>query len=168
MTVFRKRRTGGFSLIELLVVIGALGIIMAALAPFLGNFLQHTTSGSLDGMLLQEGRWAIDLIDRDINYAVASSITITGGNVISFSLPNSANVISYSLVSNSGKNEVCRQALVNGTWRPLTDGTRVTASNLSFVRNLDNSVSVSFQLQATDRFGRAHSRTFTSRVYQMN
>lgn len=157
----------GFTLAELLVTVAVLGIITAAMAPFLGNFLRHIGSGNADATLLQEGRWAMDFINRDLNTASAVSVVISGGGtVISFSQSSAAgaDVISFSLVNS----EICRRSTAANPWRPLTDAGRVQASNLSFVQNSDNSYDISFTLQATDRYGQLHSRTFASRVYPMN
>lgn len=163
----RRFSCSGFSLVELLVTVSVLVIIMSAMAPFLNNFLRHIDSGNHDGVLLQEGRWALDFINRDINPASASTMVISsGGTVISFSYSSSAgaDVISYSLVNN----EVCRQSKAGNPWRPLTDAGRARVSALSFVSNPDTSVNISFTLQVTDSFGQLHSRILTSRAYPMN
>ena len=170
MCLFGNRWSrSGFSLTELLVAVAAMGIIMAALAPFLSNFLRHVNSGSVYGMILQEGRWAIDFMDRDISYASAGTVnksvaTGVSSNVVSYSLPGATDVISFSIVSG----EVCRQSTASSPWRPLTDAGRANVSSLSFVRNFDRSVSVTLVLTATDRFGRSHSREFKSFVYPMS
>ena len=167
MQYLRKGKHRGFTLAELLVTVAVLGIISAAMAPFLGNFLQHIDSGNAEATLLQEGRWAMDFINRDLSTASATTVVISSsGTVISLSQSSAAgaDVISYSLVNS----EICRRSTATNPWRPLTDAGRTQASNLLFVQQTDNSYEVSFTMQVTDRYGRIHSRTFTSRVYPMN
>ena len=67
----------GFTLLELVVGIAIIGIVMAALAPFLTSFLIMTSSGSTDGFLMQETRWAVELIGRDLAYAVNSTEAVS-------------------------------------------------------------------------------------------
>ena len=159
----RKFDNRGFTLLELAVGIAILGIVMAALSPFLTNLLRITSSGSADSFLLQEARWAVDTIGRDIGYATAGSITISG-NTLSFTLPNSPNVITYSVVNS----EVCRRSSAAGKQRPVTDGGKAQATSLTFTQNADNSVSVALQMQATDSSGQVHTRAYNSRYYTFN
>jgi len=160
---FRKTRTG-FTLMELLVAVALLAVVMATVSPFLINFFRHVSTGSTQSSLLQEGRWAIDFMSRELNFSQRSSIVITGGNSISFSIPGSTNVITYSVVNS----EVCRQASAGSVQRPLIDATRTAVVSLSFTPNLDSSVQISVQVQGTDTSGNSLTNTLSSRVYPMN
>lgn len=164
-TAHTSSRQGGFTLIELLIAIAALAIVAAAISPFLTNFLRMNSSGSVDSLLLQEGRWASDTIARELAYANQTVAPPTiGVSSLSFKVPGNANTITYSLINN----EVCRQAGAGTVQRPLTDAARIQVSALTFTSNPDYSITIHLQVQGTDISGRLHTRVIDSRVYCQN
>lgn len=79
-------RPRGFTLIELVVTIVLLGIISAALAPFFYSAVSGYFDSQARARLTGEGRLALERLSRDLREADPASISVSGGNQLSFTL----------------------------------------------------------------------------------
>jgi len=158
------KKNQGFTLVELLMGMTILLIIMAAIAPLFSTLLSATSSGLIKNNLLQEGRWAVDMMAKDMSSidinkitspAIPTSTTATTASTLSFTPFNSTTIITYSIVNN----EVCRQ-VDTGIKRPLTDANRASAASnaLVFTRNTDG-ISIDIQLTLTKADNKARILT---------
>ena len=76
----------GFTLIEMVVTIVLLGIISAALAPFFFSAVSGYFDTQARARLTGEGRLALERLSRDLREADPASISVIGGNQLSFTL----------------------------------------------------------------------------------
>lgn len=131
----------GFTLVEMVLTIVLLGIISAVLAPF----FYSATSGYLDtqarARLTGEGRLALERLSRELREADPASISISGGNEISFTLLRDLNSVTQvgSMVLKTY--EACRDIRVahsgsNLIWDEGADGSAeaILATHLSNIQ----------------------------------
>lgn len=136
----------GFLLIELVVGMAVMLIIMAAIVPLFTNTTMAITNGTSANHILQEGRWALDLMARDI--APATTIKTPTNNssatTLVFQRADITGNITYSLVNNE-----LRRQIATGTMYPLTNNNLVRITNATFQSGL-NGENITITLTLTD------------------
>ena len=80
MQLQRLKKTSGFTLIELIVVIVLLGVLAAAISSFLKFGTQIYTETSTRDQLVSSARFAIERLNRDIRNALPNSLRLTNAN----------------------------------------------------------------------------------------
>lgn len=79
------RRTGGFTLVEMVTVIVLLGIIAVVLAPFIASAIQAWHDSRARAELVARGRLAMERLAREVRLAVPNSLEVlAGGQGIQF------------------------------------------------------------------------------------
>lgn len=162
----------GLSLIELMVSITILLIVLAAIVPLFSTSLFLTSSGMIKNNLLHEGRWAVDIIAKELSSIDIKKITLpesptptkeSKGETLSFTSFHSKDTVTYSVSKTT--NEIYRLT------HPLTDGTRtiIKPGGLIFTRNKDGaSIDISLTLTQTDGKNKEYSETITTTVTPLN
>lgn len=74
----RVRKRGGFTLIELVMVIVVLAIVSVGISRFIRSSAQIFIDASERERLLREGSFAVERINREIAEAVPNSVRLTG------------------------------------------------------------------------------------------
>lgn len=128
----KKQSQQGFSLIELLVAMGLMVLLLAAISGVLSVSVNSWLQGSSKTEVQQVARQAMDTMAREIQYA--SSITRNSATSISFTTVQSGTTrtINYYLDTASSPQVIYRN---DGSGaRPLTGGSniRVSISALTF------------------------------------
>ena len=152
------KKTQGFTLVQLVIGMMILVIMMAAIAPLFSTILMSTSSGLVKNNLLQEGRWAVDIMAKELSgidgvNKITSPVIGASASTISFILFNDTTntPITYSIVKNGVNSEVQRQVGTTGIKRRLTDVERagvVGNNDLVFTRNSDGTT-VDISLKVT-------------------
>jgi|GEM_PF-2618200 len=165
----------GVTLISLLVGITLLGIMMAGITPLFSTSLDLMSTGLTKDSLLQEGRWVIDIIAKDISVIDINKITTPElptptlaktASTLTFTPFKSSTPITYSVVDK----EVCRQE-GTGIKRPLTDAKRDenASATLKFTRNSDGiSIDIELTLTKTDNKARISTENIKTTVFPLN
>lgn len=157
----------GVTLVELLVGITVLSIITAAIVSLLSTSLSLTNSGIIKNNLLQEGRWTLDIIGKELNCIDMKSVSNPSpgmsSNTLTFTSFNTANNVTYTVPNDTVE--------VHRLNRPLTDGQRasVQPTGLVFTRSSDNtSIDISITLTQTDAKHVLHTETIKTTVTPLN
>lgn len=162
----------GLSLIELMVSITIAVLIITAIVSLFSTSLSITSNGLIKNSLLHEGRWAVDVIAKELSGIDIKKITspvaptatqAAKSSTLSFTAFHSNNLITYSVPKDTG--EIYR---LN---HPLTDGTRanVKVDGLLFTRNIDGaSIDISLILSKRDRKNTEYTETITTTITPLN
>ncbi len=136
----------GFFLIEILVGMAIMLIVLAAAVPLYANTVFSIRNETFTSHMLQEGRWALDLMARDI--ALATAIVTpskdSSATTLTFQRADTTGNITYSLVNQ----EMCRQ-IGASTKYPLTDGNLAQITSVTFQSGL-NGENVTINLTLTN------------------
>ena len=161
-TYHLRRRRSGFTLIEIIVVVGILGIIMIMGSNLFFSILRGSTKTKILQLVKQNGDYAISVMERMIRNARSvngggNSITITNpdGRTTAFSCSdldgNGTNEISSNsarLISNEVKVENCSVFSITpgevGV-RPAVVTINFTLSQAAVTTRPEEQASVSFQ-----------------------
>ena len=122
----KKQSQQGFSLIELLVAMGLMVLLLAAISGVLSVSVNSWLQGSSKTEVQQVARQAMDTMAREIQYA--SSITRNSATSISFSTVQAGSVrtINYYLDTSASPQVIYRN---DGSGaRPLTGGSNIPVS----------------------------------------
>lgn len=87
----------GFTLVELLVGIILLALIFGTTSSIVGNMLHMGQETELDAGLQQEGKWALDLMTRELRYGM-----ITNPNMTTTTLPYDGSTITFQKAKSDG------------------------------------------------------------------
>ncbi len=168
----------GLTLIRLIVGMTLLGLIMAGITPLFSTSLDVMSNGMTKDSLLQEGRWVVDMIAKDISAIDINKITTptlptattatTAATLtfIPFKSSTPVTPVTYSVVNR----EVCRQE-GTGIQRPMTDGKRNTNSSatLKFTRNIDGiSIDIELTLTKADNKNRISTENIKTTIFPLN
>lgn len=165
----------GLTLIRLIVGMALLGLIMAGITPLFSTSLDVMSNGITRDNLLQEGRWVVDMIAKDISAIDINKITTptlptatnaTTATTLTFIPFKSTTPVTYSVVDK----EVCRQE-GTGIQRPMTDGKRNTNSSatLKFTRNTDGiSIDIELTLTKADNKNRISTENIKTTIFPLN
>ncbi|SHI34881.1 PilW family protein [Propionispora hippei] len=157
----RYKNKQGFFLTEILIGMAVMLIILAAIVPLFANTTKTIANGTSTNHMLQEGRWALDLMAKDI--APASTILTPANNstaaTLVFQRSDIAGNITYSLVNNE-----LRRQIGSGTQYPLTNGSLVQIISASFQSGL-NGENITITLSLTDG---SHTTQLTRTVFLLN
>lgn len=77
----RAGRSGGFSLVELVVVITVTGIVASTLGLFIAGPIQSYLDQARRGALVDAAQLALLRIDRDLRAALPNSVRVSGGAI---------------------------------------------------------------------------------------
>lgn len=81
----RRKISGGFTLVEMVMVIVLLGIIAGILTPFISKAMQAYTHSKARASLVDKGRLALERLAREVHQAVPNSLSVlAGGTGIEF------------------------------------------------------------------------------------
>lgn len=149
MNLFNNNEKG-ILLIEILVGMLVMTIILFVFVPLSTYTRNAVTGGNSKNELLQQGRWALSLMARDIS---ASDLIITpspssNASSLVFQRYDTTGYITYSL--NSQRSELQRQIGAN-TPHPLNNGDQVTITNVNFSTGpLGENVTITLTLRLGD------------------
>ncbi len=122
----KKQSQLGFSLVELLVAMGLLVLLLAAISGVLSVSVNSWLQGSSKTEVQQVARQAMDTMAREIQFA--SSITRNSATSITFTTVQAGSVrtINYYLDTSASPQVIYRN---DGSGaRPLTGGSNITVS----------------------------------------
>ena len=171
--MIKFKTSHGFTLVELTVGIAVLLIILAGIVPLFSAALSMTSAGMMQNNLRQEGRWAVDIIAKELSGINISKITNplppttttpSTSHTLAFTSFNSTNSVTYSVPN--GTNEVYRLG------HPVTDSTRASINaptDLTFTRNIDEiSITIRLKLTQKDSKNREYTEIITTTVTPLN
>jgi len=147
------RNKNGFTLIELIVVIGVLGVVSIIFLSTIVNTLRGTNKANITGTVRQNGNYALGQIARTIR--TAATVTTPSLPCNASSSPTSSTTLSVVSASGSSATYVCTASpsaniMFNGN--PLLDANSVTVTNCTFTCSQESSsdnpvVTIDFTLQ---------------------
>lgn len=143
------RNENGFLLMELLVGMCLMAIVLMAIVPLFSNTTIAVSRGNSNNYALQENRWILDLLARDISggYYIASPNNNSSGNTFVFQRYDSSENITYALLDN----ELYRQVGTGIKYR-LNNREHIQVSNITFQTGLTNeSVAITLTLTANNQ-----------------
>ena len=167
--MIKLKQNHGFTLIELVISMTVILIIISAIVPLFSTSIFLTSSGMTQNNLRQEGRWAIDIISKELSSIDITKVTsptlldVNGSHTLTFTSFNSSNRVTYTVPENTV--EIYRLK------RPITDGqrARVQPNDLIFTRNSDGaSIDISIKLTQTDNKNVTHTETITATITPLN
>lgn len=98
----------GFTLIELVIVVGVLGVIMAATSSVLINAFKANSRVKLTDKLSQDGNWALTELRKNIFGAKGTTITCVGSSAVSFE--NAQNGVGTTIFCDAENNKIASQS----------------------------------------------------------
>ncbi|HEY5602396.1 MAG TPA: type II secretion system protein [Gammaproteobacteria bacterium] len=75
----RRKKSRGFTLVEMITVIVLLGIVAGMLTPFILSAMQAYVASKARAQLVGKGRLAIERLSREVRQAVPNSLSVLGG-----------------------------------------------------------------------------------------
>lgn len=112
LIVNRKSKSSGFTLVELLVVLGILAVTVGVALVFLTSVLRGTNQANIIGELKQNGQVVLDSLERQIRNAKSASVYQTANQP-----PGSSSHIILKQPDNSNIHLVCfTPTLVGNGW----------------------------------------------------
>jgi type II secretory pathway pseudopilin PulG len=165
-TILRNSARGrsGFTLIELILYVGIIGVLLLVISTFLSLLLQSRIKNQVIGEVEQQGLHAMRLITQTVRNADTINAPATGASGASLSLNTYTAAVNPTVFDLSGG--VLRIKEGADAVVPLTNA-RVTASSLS-VQNLTRTstpgvLRIQFTLTAVNASGRneySYQKTF--------
>lgn len=139
----------GTLLVELLVGMAIMTLLLSIVVPLFTNTTATINRGNTQNNLLQEGRWALELLKRDIsagNFILSPGSANSDSSSLVFQRWDSAD-ITYSVVNG----ELCRQAGA-GTQCPVTDSGKAVISSVNFRKSSSGeNVTITLTLSANQQ-----------------
>lgn len=156
----------GFTLIELVVVVGVLGVVMAATSSVLINAFKANSRVKLTDRLSQDGNWALMELRKNIFSAKGTTITCDlGSSAVSFE--NAQDGVGTTIFCDAENNKIASQSanrlinidLING-------GSEVTVDCGSFAGCTGSPTSsVTFKFDLSIGNSNAGSQNYVKRTF---
>ena len=148
----------GILLIELLVGMAIMALMLSVVVPLFSNMTFSINSGNTRNNLLQEGRWTLELMKRDIsagNYILTPSNANTDSSSMVFQRWDSAN-ITYSVING----ELCRQ-IGAGTQYPINNSEKAAITSANFRKSSSGeNVTIALTLSANGQSAELQETVF--------
>lgn len=137
MSIFNNK---GMLLLELTIGIAVMLVMVLTVVPLFINTTAAISRGTTQNTVLQEGRWALNLMARDIStgyFIVTPDTTNVDSSTLVFKRWDTSSDITYSIVNN----ELCRQA-GQGKKYPLTDREQIQISSINFRHSSEENITI--------------------------
>jgi len=148
----------GVLLIELLVGMAIMTLMLSVVVPLFANVTTGINNGNVRNNLLQEGRWTLELMARDISagfFILTPNSANTDSSSLIFQRWDSAN-ITYSVVNG----ELCRQ-VGSGTQYPLNNSEKAVITSANFRRSsAGENVTITLTLSSNGRTAQLQKTIF--------